>query len=194
VLVAAAGDARSWAWAGTPLLDDGAVAGAAALGEVAGGGRPIAALLAGGETTVTLRPHAGAPPPGRGGRNQELALAALIAAAEAEAGSPRAAAPPYTAGDLAIICFATDGSDGPTDAAGVAIPSARAHWRARAAAGIDAADALRRHDAYSYFAAMDGPLGPGEEERGVRIAPGGLIFTGPTGTNVGDIACLLHFE
>jgi glycerate 2-kinase len=195
-LVAAARDARAWEWAGAPLVAPSACG---------GGGRPVAALLAGGETTVTLRVHAGARAPGRGGRNQELALAALIAFAEAEAGSPAAAAAPHTAGDLAIICFATDGSDGPTDAAGACIPSAREHWRARAAAGIDAAGALRRHDAYEYFASMDavmaaataraGAHASGDDEQLplIACAPGGLIRTGATGTNVGDIVLFLVY-
>lgn len=196
-LVAAAGDAVSWSWAGSPLLADPVPK------ATTGPPRPRAALLTGGETTVTLRAHGGN---GRGGRNQELALAALIAAADAEAGSPRAASEPLTHGDLSIVCFATDGSDGPTDAAGVCIQSARAAWRACTAAGLDAADALRRHDAYTFFESLDRSMGAadagtsGKFTHGddgllprMSLAPGGLIRTGSTGTNVGDVSLILCY-
>ena len=110
------------------------------------------AFLAGGETVVHLT---GA---GRGGRNQELALAA----AEGLTGLTEAA----------VFSFGSDGSDGPTDAAGGFVD--QDSFAALRAAGLDPADVLRRNDAY-----------PALE----RI--GGLIHTGPTGTNVNDLAMLL---
>jgi len=107
-------------------------------------------LVAGGETTVTLGPD-----PGRGGRSQEAALAAALALAGR---------------DDALLLFAgTDGSDGPTDAAGAyADGSTVARGRAR---GRDARADLARHDAYGFFG-----------------AEGGLLRTGPTRTNVMDLA------
>ena len=110
------------------------------------------AFLAGGETVVHLTGS------GRGGRNQEVALAA----AEGLAGLAQAA----------VFSFGSDGTDGPTDAAGGFVD--QDSFAALRAAGLDPADILRRNDAY-----------PALE----RI--GGLIHTGPTGTNVNDLAMLL---
>ena len=105
-------------------------------------------LLAGGETTVTVR---GA---GVGGRSQELALAAAIELAGCD--------------DAVLLAAGTDGSDGPTDAAGAFADGGSV---ARAASrGAEAARALADNDAYAFFA-----------------AEGGLIRTGPTGTNVMDL-------
>jgi glycerate-2-kinase len=84
-------------------------------------------LLAGGETTVTLGDA-----PGRGGRNQELALAAAMQL-EDEAG-------------VALLSGGTDGNDGPTDAAGGLVDGETAK-RARRA-GLDPGAHLARHDAY----------------------------------------------
>ena len=106
-------------------------------------------VIAGGETTVTLR---GA---GRGGRNQELALAAGVALA-GKAG-------------VSVLAAGTDGSDGPTDAAGAYVDGET--LRRGAEAGLSAEEALARNDAYTFF---DGE--------------GGLLRTGPTGTNVMDLA------
>jgi glycerate 2-kinase len=114
--------------------------------------RPPACVLAGGETTVTLRG------PGKGGRNQELALAAAIALD----GLDR----------ISLLSGGTDGTDGPTDAAGALVDGATCA-RARAA-GLNPAEFLARQDAYHFFAAM-----------------GDLLITGPTRTNVMDIICLL---
>ncbi len=130
---------------------------AAVLGEMAHHNRPLprpACLLWGGEATVTL----GAGPHGRGGRNQELALAAV----EPLAGVPAAL----------LVTFATDGTDGPTDAAG-AVVDGETLARARAL-GLDPRAALSRHDAYAFFAALDALLRPG-----------------PTQTNVNDLVLLL---
>lgn len=116
--------------------------------------RPICRIY-GGEPTVTVRGD------GTGGRNQELALAAAITLAEArgEAG-------------LLIASLGTDGTDGPTDAAGAyATPDTLAR---AGALGLDAQDHLARNDSFHFFA----PLGD-------------LIITGPTGTNVADIVIAL---
>ncbi|MGL4554535.1 MAG: glycerate kinase type-2 family protein, partial [Gemmataceae bacterium] len=89
-------------------------------------GVPAAAplcILAGGETTVALPPDAG-----KGGRNQELALAALVRLR----GEP-----------VVFLSAGTDGEDGPTDAAGAVFDAATP------AEGAE--DALRRHDAYPFF-------------------------------------------
>jgi len=110
------------------------------------------ALLLGGETTVTVQGG------GRGGRNQELALALAVELEGVD-------------GVLAAS-IGTDGTDGPTDAAGAVADggtTARGH-----AAGLDARDALRRNDAYPFLRAA-----------------GDLIVTGPTGTNVNDVILVL---
>ncbi|EFO80342.1 hydroxypyruvate reductase [Oscillochloris trichoides DG-6] len=125
----------------------------AAIGrELAQGQHPLprpACLIVGGETTVTLR---GA---GRGGRNQELALAAVRDLADLP--------------NIALVTLATDGVDGPTDAAG-AVVTGTTLQRAQAL-GLDPSDYLARNDAYTFFAAL-----------------GDLIHTGPTQTNVNDLA------
>jgi glycerate-2-kinase len=87
--------------------------------------------IAGGETTVTVRGK------GRGGRNQEFALALV----EALAGSP-----------LTVLSAGTDGIDGPTDAAGAFVDGASSQ-RARTA-GLDASAALAENDSYSFFARL----------------------------------------
>ena len=110
------------------------------------------AFLAGGETVVHLSGN------GLGGRNQEMALAA----AQEIAGIKNAA----------VICVGSDGTDGPTDAAGGYVDGDT--WMALAEKGLSYASMLENHDAYH---ALD--------------AVGGLIKTGPTGTNVNDIALAL---
>jgi len=118
------------------------------------GVRPPACLVFGGETTVHVRGK------GRGGRNQELALAAAL---ELEAlGDER----------CGVVAISTDGQDGPTDAAGAAVDGATCR-RARAA-GVDPGAALDDNDSY---AALE--------------AAGALIRTGPTRTNVADLALVL---
>ncbi|RME88897.1 MAG: glycerate kinase, partial [Anaerolineae bacterium] len=130
---------------------------AAILRQMAESGEPLprpACLIAGGETTVTVRGD------GLGGRNQELALAAVSVLDGLR--------------DVMLITLATDGEDGPTDAAGAVVTG---ETRARAAAlGLDADDHLRRNDAYHFFAALDDLLKPG-----------------PTGTNVNDLSFLFTF-
>ncbi|MBE0428681.1 MAG: glycerate kinase [Thermoleophilia bacterium] len=115
------------------------------------GFRP-ACVIAGGETTVAVRG------PGAGGRAQEFALAAAL-----EMEGLR---------NSLIFGFGTDGTDGPTEAAG-AFADGSTLARARAA-GLDPARHLAQNDAYPLFAALDD-----------------LIVTGPTGTNVNDIYCAL---
>jgi hydroxypyruvate reductase len=114
--------------------------------------RPVC-LIAGGETVVTVRGG------GRGGRNQELALAAAVALATR--GDPR----------LAILAAGSDGSDGPTDAAGAFADSGTVERGA--VLGLSAQRALADNDAYAFFA--------GE---------GGLLITGPTRTNVMDLVLM----
>jgi glycerate 2-kinase len=111
-------------------------------------------LLAGGETTVTLRGD------GKGGRNQELALAAVNKLAGLE--------------NVMLISIATDGEDGPTDAAGAVVTGESA--RRADMLGMDASDHLSRNDAYSFFAKLDD-----------------LIKTGPSGTNVNDLVLCFAF-
>jgi hydroxypyruvate reductase/glycerate 2-kinase len=93
---------------------------------------PRSCLLIGGETTVTLPPDHG-----KGGRNSEFVLAALIAL---ESSASR---------NYVVLSGGTDGEDGPTDAAG-AMGDATTLNRARAL-GHDPADFLRRHDSYAFF-------------------------------------------
>jgi len=124
---------------------------AAILREAAHAGRPVkppACIISGGETTVTLTGN------GLGGRNQEFALAAALDIA----GLPNAV----------VFSAGTDGTDGPTDAAGaiadgatlVRNPDARRH--------------LDNHDSYRYFESL-----------------GDLVKTGPTHTNVMDVRLML---
>jgi glycerate-2-kinase len=115
-------------------------------------GRTRAALLWGGETTVTVRGQ------GTGGRNQELALAAAIRLA----GEP----------DVVLAALATDGRDGPTDAAGALVDG---DTRARGeAAGLDPVGFLHANDSYHFL-----------------DATGDLLRPGPTGTNVNDVVVVL---
>lgn len=110
------------------------------------------AFLAGGETVVHLTGR------GLGGRNQELALAA----APGIAGLPGAA----------VFSVGSDGTDGPTDAAGGYVDGETAAALDRA--GLEVSAVLRENDAYHALQAV-----------------GGLVMTGPTGTNVNDVAVAL---
>jgi len=112
-----------------------------------------AALIAGGETTVTVRGR------GRGGRCQEFALAAALAL---EAGE-----------SLVVLAAGTDGTDGPTDAAG-GVVDATTLARGRAA-GADAARALADNDAHAFLSAA-----------------GACIVSGPTNTNLLDLYLILR--
>lgn len=97
-------------------------------------------LITGGEPTVTLAP---AETRGRGGRNQQLALAALQEDRDCQG--------------IALVSGGTDGEDGPTDAAG-AMVDARI---AKDLAGADLADSLDRNDAYTLFESVYGLLKTG---------------------------------
>jgi glycerate 2-kinase len=105
-------------------------------------------LLAGGETTVTLKGR------GKGGRNQEVVLGALETLREME--------------NVMLISLATDGEDGPTDAAG-AVGTNESAQRAESL-GLNSTEALSGNDAYVFFDQLDD-----------------LIRTGASGTNVNDL-------
>jgi glycerate 2-kinase len=92
-------------------------------------------LIAGGETTVTLRCGSGRISDGKGGRNQELALSAVDELDAVE--------------NILFISLATDGDDGPTDAGG-AVVNGETRQRAKRL-GMSAADYLSRNDAYHFF-------------------------------------------
>jgi glycerate 2-kinase len=123
--------------------------------EVLASGHPIAApacILSGGETTVTLRGQ------GKGGRNQEFVLAMALDVRNAPG--------------IAVLSGGTDGTDGPTDAAG-----AVADWTTCARAeqlGLHPRLALEHNDAYPFFERL-----------------GDLLLTGPTQTNVMDVRIVL---
>lgn len=114
--------------------------------------KPPACLLAGGETTVTIQGE------GKGGRNQELALALAIALDGEE--------------KIHALCAGTDGTDGPTDAAGACV-SGDTVQRA-ASMGCNAREHLANNDAYPFFSTT-----------------GDLLITGPTLTNVMDLTIIL---
>lgn len=97
--------------------------------ESAEGPEPPACLLAGGETTVTVRGD------GRGGRNQELALGATDEVAGLTG--------------VLVGSVGTDGVDGPTDAAGALVTGSTAARAARAGLRVD--DALERNDSHPFF-------------------------------------------
>ena len=125
--------------------------------EVALRDRPFArpcAILSGGETTVTL----GKAPAGKGGRNTEFLLAFALALSGT--------------GDVTALAADTDGIDGSEDNAGAVVDATTLARMRRA--GIDPADSLGRHDAWTAFAAV-----------------GDLFTPGPTGTNVNDFRAIL---
>ncbi len=110
------------------------------------------AYIAGGETVVHLRGR------GKGGRNQELALAA--------------AQQIHGLANVAVLSLGSDGTDGPTDAAGGVVDGAsRAMLEAK---GLKIFDILDENNAYAGLQACDG-----------------LLVTGPTGTNVNDVSIVL---
>ena len=114
--------------------------------------REAGAFLAGGETVVHLTGS------GLGGRNQELALSAAAGIAGLE--------------DTAVFSLGSDGTDGPTDAAGGFVDGGTKERLARQ--GVRIFEVLKNNDAYHALAAC-----------------GGLLHTGATGTNVNDVAVLL---
>jgi glycerate 2-kinase len=115
--------------------------------------RPIC-LIAGGETTVTVRRG------GLGGRNQELALASATELADIE--------------NVMVIALATDGEDGPTDAAGAVVTGET--YSQGMALNLSPQAFLQENDSYHYFNALDDLLKPG-----------------PTGTNVNDLIFCFAF-
>jgi glycerate 2-kinase len=162
-LTAAAGRARELGY--RPLILSSEIVGetreiarmhAAILREAAHTGHPVkppACIISGGETTVTLT-HKGAGPGGLGGRNQEFALAAAIDLA----GLPNAV----------VFSAGTDGTDGPTDAAGAIADGSTLARNPEGRLYLD------NHDSYHYFESI-----------------GDLVKTGPTHTNVMDVRIML---
>ncbi len=123
--------------------------------EVAATGQPLpapACLISGGETTVTIKGD------GKGGRNQEFVLAAALDLDGCDG--------------ITVLSCGTDGTDGPTDAAG-ALADGASVARA-AAAGLHASTYLLNNDSYRFFEQL-----------------GDLVITGPSGTNVMDLRLLL---
>ncbi len=123
--------------------------------EIEYSGNPVpapACIVAGGETTVSVRGQ------GVGGRNQEMALAAAIQMA----GLKRSL----------IMTLATDGSDGPNDAAGGIVDGFTVEKATRA--GLDPDSFLANNDSYNFFKQIDDQL-----------------ITGPTNTNVNDLLFIL---
>jgi len=114
--------------------------------------KPPACILSGGETTVTIRGS------GLGGRNQEFALAAALAIHQLD--------------QTVILSGGTDGTDGPTDAAG-ALADSTTVSRAREM-GLDPRQYLNHNDSYHFFHKL-----------------GDLLSTGPTHTNVMDVRIIL---
>jgi hydroxypyruvate reductase len=119
--------------------------------EHAGGSKPLA-FIAGGETVVHLTGK------GKGGRNQELALSAARGIAGLE--------------NVVIASVGSDGTDGPTDAAGGIVDGETESTLA--GKDISISDVLRENDAYNALKAVDS-----------------LLVTGPTGTNVNDLSFAL---
>ena len=123
--------------------------------EVFSTGRPVpkpACIISGGETTVTIKGH------GLGGRNQEFALAGALGI--------------HALDKVVLLSGGTDGTDGPTDAAG-AIADHTTLKRA-GVLGLDPKAHLENNNAYPFFQRL-----------------GDLLITGPTQTNVMDVRIVL---
>lgn len=123
--------------------------------EIKNSDRPVkkpAAIILGGETVVKVKGS------GKGGRNQELALSFALAIEGLE--------------NIVLCSFGTDGTDGPTDAAGGIVDGQTAHKIRKA--GLSPESFLENNDSYN----------------ALKIA-GDLLITGPTGTNVNDLIVLL---
>jgi glycerate 2-kinase len=108
-------------------------------------------LISGGETTVTIQAN------GKGGRNQELALAAVETLNHSQ--------------NALLVALATDGNDGPTDAAGAVVTGET--FRRSRELGLDSVEYLARNDSYVFFDTL-----------------GDLLKPGYTGTNVNDLIFL----
>jgi hydroxypyruvate reductase len=123
--------------------------------EILSSGNPVkrpACVISGGETTVTIRGK------GKGGRNQEFSLAGAMEIEGLE--------------NIVLLSAGTDGTDGPTDAAG-AIAEGKTVERAKKL-GLDPSRYLGENDSYHFFEALDD-----------------LVITGPTYTNVMDVRVIL---
>ena len=114
--------------------------------------RPPACILSGGETTVTIRGN------GRGGRNQEFCLAVVKEIAGLN--------------DIVVLSGGTDGTDGPTDAAGGVVDSGTLERAQRL--GLNPDRYLADNNAYAFLKPLEG-----------------LLMTGPTNTNVMDLRIML---
>lgn len=128
---------------------------AAVARQIHSGAGPVqrpACVVAGGETTVTIHGK------GKGGRNQELALGAVEGLAGLDG--------------VLLATLATDGGDGPTDAAGALVSGKT--WEHAVQAGLDPHSYLHENDSYSFFQALDD-----------------LIITGPTLTNANDLVIMV---
>jgi hydroxypyruvate reductase len=128
---------------------------AAVAKEILGSAHPVrrpACVISGGETTVTIKGE------GKGGRNQEFALAAALDIDGLE--------------DVLILSAGTDGTDGPTDAAGAAVDGTTCDRAAEL--NLSPLKHLDNNDAYPFFQTLDD-----------------LILTGPTRTNVMDVRLIL---
>lgn len=121
---------------------------------------PPACIIAGGETTVTVRGR------GRGGRNQEMALSFLEALQKFPVGLAEQRE------RILFLSAGTDGNDGPTDAAGAFADASV--LRMAMERSLSPAQYLADNNSYAFF-----------------DTAGGLLRTGPTGTNVCDIQILL---
>lgn len=132
-------------------------------GAIARDAAPATCYVMGGETTVTIRGQ------GKGGRNQEAALAAALSLA----GHPRAV----------VGSFATDGEDGPTPAAGAVVTGQTVGLGY--SLNLNARLYLDNNDSHTFFAGLDAAT------KG-RVPPH-LIVTGPTGTNINDVLVVLTY-
>jgi glycerate 2-kinase len=112
-----------------------------------------ACIVAGGETTVTVRGN------GRGGRNTELALATVSELADFP--------------DVMLVTLATDGEDGATDAAGAVVTGGS--WRRGLNLDMHPFEFLSRNDSYSYFSGLDDLLKPGST--GTNVNDLSFLFT-----------------
>ena len=113
---------------------------------------PPVGMVVGGETTVTVTGK------GKGGRNQELALAAALKIEGLD--------------KVVIASISTDGVDGPTDAAGALVDGET--LRHSRELMLDAGMFMKNNDSFEFFSRV-----------------GGLIYTGPTGTNVNDVTIMI---
>ena len=133
--------------------------------------QPGRCLILGGETTVIVKGT------GRGGRNQELALAAALGIDGMS--------------NVLIASFATDGEDGIADAAG-AVATGETIARSRAF-GLDAQAFLANNDSYTFFSRLDEQDTAADGTAAQIQSPPHLIRTGSTGTNVNDLIFILKY-